>query len=435
MIRYLAVFSIALTACASTPAPADEVPDAAETASITATTPRQIAQSGPVAAPAPAMTQLSLDERFSAWKSGFIDRALANDYDPNLVKQVMALAQINPSAIQSDKEQPEFTKPIWSYVENAASAGRLRTGREKMAMHSALFDEIEQRYSVDRGVLTAIWGLESAFGKIQGDHDMIDSLSTLAFEGRRRDWAEQNLFAIFDMLTNKDVRLDQLTGSWAGAMGMTQFIPTTFRDYAVDLDNNGNKDLWGYEGDALGSAAHYLSRHGWRIEEPILAEVRLPSEFDYGLADGTKRTVSGWTGMGIGPISRQNWSKDAMFLEAKLLIPAGAKGPIFLTFKNFDVIKKYNNSTSYALGITVLAEGIQNRRAIQTSWPKADLPLSKTDKEDMQHALTRQGFDTKGIDGQIGPNTRRAIRAWQKTNGLPADSYVEQNLLKRILAG
>ncbi|RZV38945.1 MAG: lytic murein transglycosylase, partial [Acidimicrobiales bacterium] len=389
MIKYLAVLSFALTACASAPAasdspstPAAQVPGAPEI-----TTPMT-----PVSASEPANPQLSQEQRFSAWKTGFIDRALTKNYDPALVKRVMAPAQINPSAIQSDKEQPEFTKPIWSYVENAASAGRLSTGREKLSEHEKLFNEIEQRYSVDRSVLTAIWGLESAFGKIQGNHNMIDSLSTLAFEGRRREWAEQNLFAVLDMLARGDVRLDQLTGSWAGAMGMTQFIPTTFRDYAIDFDNNGNKDLWGNEGDALGSAAHYLSRHGWRIEEPIIAEVRLPRGFDYGLADGTKRTVSGWTGMGISPISGQNWSKQAMFLEAKLLIPAGAKGPTFLTFKNFDVIKKYNNSTSYALGITVLAEGMQNRRAIQSSWPKLDRPLSRTDKENMQRALTRQGY-------------------------------------------
>ena len=428
MIKYLAVLSIALTACANAPAATDEVPSASNPPDV------EGASTVPAAEPASETPQLTQDEQFLAWKSGFVTRALAKNYAPDLVNGVMGPAQINPSAIESDQEQPEFTKPIWSYVENAASAGRLNTGREKLMQHRTLFDEIEQRYSVDRGVLTAIWGLESAFGKIQGDHDMIDSLSTLAFEGRRRDWAEQNLYAIFDILVREDVRLDQLTGSWAGAMGMTQFIPTTFRDYAIDFDNNGNKDLWTHEGDALGSAAHYLSRHGWRIEEPIIAEVRLPTGFDYGLANGTKRTVSGWTGMGVSPISGQNWSKDAMFLEAKLLIPAGAKGPAFLTFKNFDVIKKYNNSTSYALGITVLSEGMQNRRAILTDWPKTDMPLSRTDKEDMQRALTRQGFDTKGVDGQIGPNTKRAIRAWQKANGLPADGYVEQTLLARILA-
>jgi membrane-bound lytic murein transglycosylase B len=427
MFKYLAVLSFALTACAGAPAQT-------ETTQTSVPTPPVATPPPPVTSQAPATMELSQSARFEAWKTDFIARAIAKNYSESLVHRVMDAAAINPSAIQRDKEQPEFTKPIWTYVENAANAGRLATGRDKLALNRALFDQIEQRYSVDRHILTAIWGLESAFGKIQGDHDMIDSLSTLAFEGRRREWSEQQLFAILDILARGDVRLEQLKGSWAGAMGQTQFIPATFRDYAVDFDGNGNKDLWSNEGDALGSAANYLSRFGWRIEEPVLAEVALPAGFDYGLSDGTKRTVAGWTAMGVRPIGGQNWSKEASFLEAKLLIPAGAKGPTFLTFKNFDVIKRYNNSTSYALGINVLAQGMQNKRAIVRSWPKLDRPLSRTDKENMQRALTRQGYDTKGVDGQIGPNTRRAIRAWQKANELPADGYIEQKLLQRMLA-
>ena len=435
MFKYIAVFSFALNACANAPAQT-ETPIATTPAPVvTAPQPAVTAPAAPVIAQAPATVEMSQEGQFNAWKADFIARAIAKNYSSTLVHRVMDAAVINPSAIQSDKEQPEFTKPIWSYVENAASAGRLATGRDKLAVNKTLFDQIEQRYNVDRHILTAIWGLESAYGKIQGDHDMIDSLSTLAFQGRRRDWSEKQLYAIFDILSRGDVRLDQLKGSWAGAMGQTQFIPATFRDYAVDFDGNGNKDLWNNDGDALGSAANYLSRFGWRIEEPVLTEVALPAGFDYGLSNGTKRTVAGWTALGVRPVSGQNWSKQASFLEAKLLIPAGAKGPTFLTFKNFDVIKRYNNSTSYALGINVLAEGMQGNRAIVRSWPKLDKPLSRTDKENMQRALTRQGYDTKGIDGQIGPNTRRAIRAWQKANGLPADGYIEQNLLKRILAG
>jgi len=435
MFKYLAVFSLALNACANAPAQTETPVVSTPVPAVQAPQPAATPQTATVVAQAPAVVELSQEGQFNAWKADFIARALAKNYSSTLVHRVMDAAVINPSAIQSDKEQPEFTKPIWSYVENAASAGRLATGRDKLAANKSLFDQIEQRYSVDRHILTAIWGLESAYGKIQGDHDMIDSLSTLAFQGRRRDWSEKQLYAIFDILARGDVRLDQLKGSWAGAMGQTQFIPATFRDYAVDFDGNGNKDLWSNDGDALGSAANYLSRFGWRIEEPVLAEVALPGGFDYGLSDGTKRTVSGWTALGVRPINGQNWSKQASFLEAKLLIPAGAKGPTFLTFKNFDVIKRYNNSTSYALGINVLAEGMQGNRAIVRSWPKLDKPISRSDKEDMQRALTRQGYDTKGIDGQVGPNTRRAIRAWQKANGLPADGYVEQNLLQRILAG
>ncbi len=378
-------------------------------------------------------TPISQAQQFSAWKKDFTTRAIAKNYAPNLVHSVINEAQINPKAIERNKTQPEFSKPIWSYVDGAASALRVNNGRDKLSTSKALFDELETRYHVDRNILTAIWGLESAYGKILGTHDIIDSLATFAFQGRRKSFGEAQLFAVLDLLTSGAIRKDQLTGSWAGAMGMTQFIPATFRDYGVDYYGDGNKDIWASAGDALGSAAYYLSRHGWRMEEPVFAEVILPKGFDYGLANGTKRTVSSWTTMGVRDVNGKNWSRAAMFLETKLLIPAGANGPTFLTFKNFDVIKKYNNSTSYALGITVLAKSYQGQTAIVRDWPRGDNPISFTDKQNMQRALTRQGFDTKGVDGQIGPNSRRAIRAWQKANGYPADGYVEKTLLKKIL--
>ena len=418
MFKILAAFSLALSACASAP-----VPSPAPSA------PAQAAQT----AAKPTPVKLTQAQEFASWKADFTARALSKGYDRALATSVIASAKINPKAIERNKNQPEFSKPFWSYIDNVNSASRLNGGQSKLGEHKALFDSIEEHYGVDRHVLTAIWGLETAYGKIMGDDNMIDSLATLAFQGRRQKFGEQQLFAILDMLAAGDVRKQQLIGSWAGAMGMTQFIPTTFRDYAVDFDNNGNKDLWRNEGDALGSAAYYLKRFGWRPEEPIVTEVLLPKGFDYGLADGTKRTISGWSGLGVRGMAGKNWSNDALFLEAKLLIPTGAKGPVFLTFKNFDVIKKYNNSTSYALGITVLSESLQGKRTITTPWPRGDKPLTLTDKKNLQAALTRQGFDTKGVDGQIGPNSRRAIRTWQKTNGSPADGYVEQGLLKVIL--
>ncbi len=416
------VFSISLVACAS--APVKPVPPKTVKAK-----PRiQLAQN---TAPPRKLTQA---ETFLAWKKDFTARAIAKGYAPALVHSVIENAKINPRAIERNNTQPEFSKPIWSYVDGAASAVRIQEGKDKLAQHKTLFDQIEARYPVDRNILTAIWGLESAYGKIMGNHDIIDSLATFAFEGRRQKFGERELIAVLDVLTNQTVRQEQLTGSWAGAMGMTQFIPSTFRDYGVDFFGDGNKDLWASEGDALGSAAHYLSRHGWRIQEPVFTEVILPKGFDYSLANNTKKTISGWAALGIRDVGGKNWSRDAMFLEAKLLIPAGANGPIFLTFKNFDVIKKYNNSTSYALGITVLAKSYQGQTAIQRDWPRGDIPLTLTDRKNLQRALTRQGFNTKGVDGQIGPNSRRAIRAWQKANGYPVDGYVEKKLLAKILA-
>ena len=372
-------------------------------------------------------------EKFAVWKQDFITRAVRQGYERTLVEGLILPAQINEKALDRDRDQPEFTKPVWSYVDNAANATRLNGGRTQLADNQAVFNAIEGRYQVPRNYLTAIWGLESAYGKIQGDYNLIDALSTFAHDGRRSEFGEQQLFAILDILRDGHVRREQLTGSWAGAMGMMQFIPTTFRDYAVDFNNDGNKDLWTSNEDALGSAAHYLSRHGWRWREPVFTEIALPADFDYSLSDGTKKTVNEWTALGVAPVSGQRWSTEAGFLNAKLLVPAGHKGPKFLTFKNFDVIKRYNNSTSYALGIGVLASALDGQAAIRTPWPRDDEQLSRSDKEAMQRRLTELGYDTKGVDGQIGPNSRRAIRAWQQANGIVADGYMEQALFKRLM--
>lgn len=409
--------TVSLPACANAPepapAPAPE-PSAAQQ----------------VSAPVPELTQ---QQRFEAWKRVFIRKAVQKGHDQALVSSLIIPAVINEKALDRDSSQPEFTKPIWSYVDNAANATRLNGGRAKLADERNVFNAVEGRYYVDRHVLTAIWGLESAYGKIMGKHDIISALSTFAFEGRRMSFGEQQLFGVLDMIKEGYVRPDQLKGSWAGAMGMMQFIPTTFRDYAVDFNNDGNRDLWTSPEDALGSAAHYLARHGWRWNEPVFIEIDLPQGFDYALSDGTKKTVNDWTVLGVAPYGGGRWTEALGFLDAKLLVPAGSRGPKFLTFKNFDVIKKYNNSTSYALGINVLAETLKGRKAIQAPWPRDDTPLSLSDKEDLQRRLTQLGFSTGGVDGQIGPNTRKAIRAWQRANGAAADGYVEQALFKRIM--
>ncbi len=416
MMRFITVFSLALAACASAPA-------AQNATQNTAPQPPQSNQQ--------EQTQAQV---FEHWQADFSARAIAKGYGSDLVRSVIGNAKINPRALESDSTQPEFTKPVWSYVDGVRSPARLKSGQAKLTKHATLFAAIQSRYQVDSYILTSIWGLESNYGNNIGTQDIIDNLATFAFEGRRQEFGEEQLFAVLDMLKNGQVRKNQLKGSWAGAMGMTQFIPTTFRDYAVDFDGDGNQDLWKNEGDALASAAHYLSRHGWRFQEPILAEVLLPDGFDYALTDGSKRTVASWAALDVHPVGGQNWSTNAQLLDAKLLTLAGHKGPAFLIFKNFDVIKRYNNSTSYALGIAILAESFQGRGQIVRDWPRADKILSLSDKKSLQETLTEQGFDTQGVDGRIGPNTRKAIRAWQKANGLPQDGYVEQNLFAQIIA-
>ncbi|WP_427452508.1 lytic murein transglycosylase [Litorimonas sp. WD9-15] len=415
-LALLLTSALILTACATPPL-----------AQATATDVSSVAK---VAQPAPELTQ---EQRHALWKRDFIARAIAKGYAPDLVNGVIIPAKINPLALERDANQPEFTKPVWSYVDGAASDARISDGRDKLIQTGRRFDDIEARYRVPREVLTAIWGLESSYGRILGTHDIVDSLSTFAFEGRRQKFGEQQLFAVLDLLASGEVRREQLTGAWAGAMGMTQFIPTTFRDYAVDFDGNGNKDLWTDPGDALASAASYIARSGWREGEPVMEEVKLPDGFDYSVTDGSRKSVNDWTGLGVQPVSGQRWNLDEGFLEAKLIAPGGARGPKFLTFKNFDVLKRYNNSTSYVMGISVLADAFAGAPGIQQDWPRGDELLSFEDKKAMQQRLTDLGFDTQGVDGRIGPNSRKAIRAWQAANGLTADGYVEQRLFKRMM--
>ena len=387
----------------------------------------------PTVVAAVAKKELTQEQRFAAWKVDFTNRAIAKNYSPDLVRAVISPAVINPLALERDANQPEFTKPVWSYVDGAASKARIEGGRNKMTEVDPVLDIIESRYQIPREVLTAIWGLETSYGRILGKHDIVDSLSTFAFEGRRKTFGETQLFALLDLLTSGEVRREQLVGAWAGAMGMTQFIPTTFRDYAVDLNGNGNKDLWTDPGDALASAANYISRSGWRAGEPVMAEVKLPNSFDYSVTDGSTKSVNDWTALGVQPVSGQRWSTAAGFLEAKLIAPGGARGPKFLTFKNFDVLKRYNNSTSYVMGISVLADALERKPGIQQDWPRGDKLLSFNDKKALQQRLTDLGYSTGGVDGRIGPNSRRAIRAWQAANGLTADGYMEQRLFKRLM--
>ena len=395
----------------------------------------QLRSASPTASPPRnARAELPVEERFALWKSEFIARAERMGYDRAMVERLILPAKIEERALERDKDQPEFSRPVWAYVDNAANASRLNGGRAKLSEQSAVFDAVEARYKVPRHILTSIWGLETAYGKIMGTFNPVDALATFAFEGRRTSFGENQLYALLDLLKSGAVRQDQLIGSWAGAMGMTQFIPATFRDYAVDFDGDGNKDLWNNEADALGSAAHYLARHGWRWGEPIMTEVAVDEGFDYSLLERTKKTVNEWTALGVRPIGGQRWSADASLLEAKLIAPGGHRGPKLLIFKNFDVIKKYNNSTSYAMGITVLGEALRGKSVITTDWPRNDKPLSFENKKSMQRKLNQLGFNVGGVDGIVGSGTRKGIRAWQKSRGLPADGYMEQTLFKRLMA-
>ena len=427
----LAAVPTVTTACASQPpAPVEQVsvPAAAETAPDAPDVVEE-AEAIERVAQAPA-TELTREQRFEAWKANTIARYSAL-YDPALVQRLLASMRLREELLESDTSQPEFTRPVWGYLDSALSPLRVRSGQENLVAYDSVFRDIGQRYRVDPAYLTAIWGLETSYGANMGENPLVDAYGTLGFEGRRADFFRAQLDALMELVASARIPADDLRGSWAGAMGQTQFIPTTMRDYAVDMDGDGVIRLRDSEADALGSAAHYLSRSGWVAGQPAMVEVMLPDGFDYTLGDGrTRRPVNEWRRLGVREIAPDPSLNAA---EAKLIVPAGARGPKFLTLKNFDVIKRYNPSTSYAMGISALAETFKGRTPFVTDFPRDDRPLSFDDKKALQARLNALGYDVGVVDGIIGPATRSAVRQWQLANGLVADGYVEQTLLQRIL--
>lgn len=370
---------------------------------------------------------------FDVWRSNFRREALDAGVPADLFDRVFRGMEPDPAIIRADQSQPEFTRPVWEYLDGALSPQRIANGRRLLTQHEQTLSAIEQRYGVDRHILVAIWGLESNFGSNMGDRHVIRSLATLAFEGRRPTFAHAQLLAALDILERGDIDPDRMLGSWAGAMGQTQFIPTTYNSYAVDFDGNGKRDIWNSAADALASAANYLNASNWQAGQPWGVEVRLDQGFDYSLADMTvRKPVSEWSSLGVNDANGRPLNPAMAEQSGSLILPTGHRGPAFLVFGNFRSILRYNNSTSYALAIGLLAERFQGHGQIQASWPKDDKPLSRTDRHELQQLLQDGGFEPGGVDGIIGANTREAIRRFQQSLGLPADGYATVALLEKL---
>ena len=381
----------------------------------------------PTAAPAAPAPVVVDQAGFDGWKQGFLARhggARRADYEREL-------AGLTPDAsvIRLDRNQPEFSRPAGAYVQSAASATRIAQGR---ARTDRVPWEVVQRFGVPTEILVSIWGNESAFGAVQGDYDVIRSLATLAWDGRRRDWAEGELRNALDIVI--DGRRDRagLKGSWAGAMGQTQFMPDAYLRLGVDQSGDGKVDIWGSDADALASAANLLARAGWKPGQTWGYEVILPAGFNYAEAEGPRHTWREWSRRGV-TLARDGAPNAAEALEeAVILLPQGARGPAFLALPNHFVIRRYNNSVSYALAIGLTADGIAGRPGLVAAWPD-DAPLSRDQRIGAQAALTRLGFDTQGIDGVVGANTRAALRRWQVANGRLADGYLTADLANELI--
>jgi len=417
--------ALALTGCASTPVPADpgRAPVAAPAAAVPASAPAPSARAVSLSAPADAA-------RFDDWVRQFRTRARAEGIDDATLRAAFDGVQYLPDVVERDRSQPEFTRAVWDYLDTAVSPARVSRGQARGVEVRGPLDAAAARYGVPSEIILAIWGMESNYGANYGNTPTIDALSTLAFDGRRENWARGELMAALRILQNRDIARERMIGSWAGAMGQTQFMPSSFLTHAVDGDGDGRRDIWDSMPDVTASTANYLAREGWRPGQAWGTEVRLPPGFNIARADNAVRQTSAqWSAEGVRPMD--GGALPALG-DASILLPAGARGPAFLVGPNFRTILRYNNSTSYALGVGLLAQRLAGGPGVQAEWPRDLQPLSRTDMRALQEGLQARGFDAGTPDGVLGPTTRSAIRDFQRSAGLPPDGYPTGDLLRRV---
>ncbi|MHB1206647.1 MAG: lytic murein transglycosylase [Rhodospirillaceae bacterium] len=425
--------ALALAGCQGAPTPKPEAPPAAP----------------PVAAaPAPADTKPS----FAAWLEDARREALTRGIRPATVTAAMTGLEPIPRVIELDGRQPEFTQTFTRYLAGALAQSRINEGLAMMERHRALLASLEQKYGVPGRFLVSFWGLETAYGRLPGDFPVVGSLATLAYDGRRGAFFRTEMFNALTILDHGDITVERMKGSWAGAMGNTQFMPSTFLRYAVDEDGDGRMDIWGSVPDALASAANYLKNLGWDKTRTWGREVTLPANFDAGLASldtdarETVKPLKEWAKLGItktggeGPLSkdgarspRAGGALPAQEVDAALVLPGGVRGPAFLVYDDFRVIMKWNRSTSYALAVGLLADRFAGAGPL-VAGGQNDPPLTRDDVLQLQSDLVTLGFLKTTPDGVLGPMSRQAARSFQRANGLPADGYVDAALINTVHA-
>jgi membrane-bound lytic murein transglycosylase B len=369
---------------------------------------------------------------FDRWVSAFRGRALARGISGTIFDSAFSDVIYNADVIRRDRSQAEFSLPIWDYLDRAVSPTRIENGLEVLDAHAETLERIEDAFGVEKEVVVAVWGMESAYGTRRGSENVIEALATLSYDARRGAFFEQQLIAALQILQSGDTAPETMTGSWAGAMGHTQFIPTSYLAYAVDFTGDGRRDIWADDPtDALASTAAYLKRFGWVEGQPWGVEVTLPEGFDYALANDlrVKKSPAEWARLGVtGP----DGQPVADFGPASILLPAGAPGVAFMAFKNFSVISRYNAADAYVIGVGHLADRLRGAEGFVAEWPRGDRALTAAERRELQERLTARGFDTRGVDGKIGPRTLQAIRDFQRSAGLAPDGYASLALLEDL---
>ncbi len=366
-----------------------------------------------------------------AWVTSFRPKALAAGIAPDLYDSAMSDIRYDGQVVKRDRNQSEFTKTIWDYLDTAVSDLRIANGKAALKREVRALSAIEAQYGVPKEIVTAIWGLESAYGTFRGSDPVLQSMASLAYDARRATFFEKQVIAALSILQSGDTSKANLGGSWAGAMGHTQFMPTSFIEHAVDWDKDGRRNIWDDDPqDALASTGAYLKANGWTTGQPWGVEVRLPDGFDYLLAnrDTLKNPVE-WATLGVMDVKGQAVPEHG---AASILLPAGAEGAAFMVFDNFEVLESYNTADAYVIAVGHLADRIGGGGPLRGGWPRQDRALNHGERTELQERLTAQGFDTQKIDAKIGPLTVNAVRGWQLSHGLVPDGYASPRLLARL---
>jgi lytic murein transglycosylase len=382
-------------------------------------------------AAAPAGAETPAD--FAPWLEAFRDRAVAAGIGDDTLDAVLPVITFLPDVIERDRNQFEFTRTVWDYLDRAVSDDRIAFGRRALADHAEVLAEVEARFGVDRHIVAAIWGLESSYGAVRGDVPTLSALATLAHDGRRGAFFEEQLIAALGFVDSGEAAVADLVGSWAGAMGHTQFMPTSLVAHGVDLRGDGRRDIWSDDpDDALASAAAYLAANGWVTGQPWGVEVRLPEGFDHTLARDTNRqSPAYWAGLGVTAVDGTEVPDHG---TAVILLPGGHRGAAFMIFRNFNVIETYNTADAYVIAVGHLADRLQGGPPIAASWPRDERALTQDERIEMQERLTAVGFDTRGVDARVGPLTVAAIRGYQRARGLVPDGFPSVALLDQLRA-
>jgi lytic murein transglycosylase len=385
-----------------------------------------------VAAARKAAAEAALKQQaaFRAFVAGLWPLAQGRGVSRGAFDAAFAGVGYDPTVVAHTTSQAEFVQPIWVYLANAVSAERIARGRAKADEMRPWLAKAQQTYGVDPAALMGVWGMESEFGVFTGGDSVIRALASLAFVHYQGDYFRDELIAALAILEEGDIKPRDMKGSWAGAMGQTQFMPSSFLAFAVDFEGHGRRDIWASAPDAIGSTANFLAKHNWIAGAPWGFEVRLPDGFALTAADCSRfAPLSSFTARGVTRADGGALPADG---EAELLIPAGLKGPIFLVTANFRTIKSYNNSTAYALGVALLGDAVTGRGGLKAAWPTGDKPLADRDIRQMQRALAKRGFEVGEVDGRVGDRLQSALRAYQESIGVAPDGYPTLSLLRRL---